>query len=292
MAISPNDRQRVMRTSRVEDAPNPGPWPQATPVGEVSQPDGSNYSGYDDSGSAPALTIGAITVAGEASPTVGDTETYSASHNGTATDVVYTFSAPGETFTGGTVTWANDGPATVTATGTSGTAGNSPQTGTLAVTVAAAPAPAPALALASADWNPSGGPLPSCTGQSADPGNQCGAAAFSPELNWTLTNDPGTITEWRLSVTDDDAGGYVHWNVTTIPFATTSISQETDPFNNGWPAGTTVGATDGGGAFANGFEGFAPPPGENHTYSFVVTGHAADGSLIVTSNNYQGTFLG
>ena len=48
MAIDPSDRQRVMRTSRVEEAPNPGPWPQATPVAEVSQPDGSNFDEYDD----------------------------------------------------------------------------------------------------------------------------------------------------------------------------------------------------------------------------------------------------
>ena len=89
MAISPNDRQRVMRTSRVEEAPNPGPWPQATPVAEVSQPDGDNYTGYDDDAGG-----------------------------------------------GG-------GPG---------------------------PAPTPALALSSNDWNPSGGPLPACTGQSSDPG--------------------------------------------------------------------------------------------------------------------------
>ena len=48
MAIHPSERQRVMRTSRVVEAPNPGPWPQATPVAEVSQPDGSNYDEYDD----------------------------------------------------------------------------------------------------------------------------------------------------------------------------------------------------------------------------------------------------
>ena len=37
MAVDPSDRMGVMRTSRVEEAPNPGPWPQATPVAEVSQ---------------------------------------------------------------------------------------------------------------------------------------------------------------------------------------------------------------------------------------------------------------
>ena len=48
-------------------------------------------------------------------------------------------SAPGETFTGGQVTWASDGATTVTATATSATATDSGATGTLPVTVAAAP---------------------------------------------------------------------------------------------------------------------------------------------------------
>ena len=36
MAVDPSARMGVMRTSRVEEAPNPGPWPQATPVAEVN----------------------------------------------------------------------------------------------------------------------------------------------------------------------------------------------------------------------------------------------------------------
>ena len=48
MAVDPSDRMGVMRTSRVEEAPAPGPWPQATPVAEVSQPDGDNFDEYDD----------------------------------------------------------------------------------------------------------------------------------------------------------------------------------------------------------------------------------------------------
>ena len=48
MAIDPTDRQKIMRTSRVVEAPNPGPWPQATPVAETSQPDANNYDEYDD----------------------------------------------------------------------------------------------------------------------------------------------------------------------------------------------------------------------------------------------------
>ena len=48
MAVDPSDRMGVMRTSRVEEDPTPGPWPQATPVAEVSQPDGDNFDEYDD----------------------------------------------------------------------------------------------------------------------------------------------------------------------------------------------------------------------------------------------------
>ena len=58
-----------------------------------------------------------MTVSGQASPTVGDTETYTATASGNATDIVYAFAAPGETFTGGQVI-PSDGATTVTATAT------------------------------------------------------------------------------------------------------------------------------------------------------------------------------
>ena len=290
MTFTPPRIPPILETNKVpnpNDANNPG-----FPIGCVQQEqnaDGSspNTPPFDDG----TVTIGTVTVSGNANPTVGDAVSYSATRSGNSADTVFVFSAPGETFTNGDVTWANDGATTVTATGTSATAGNSPQTGTLAVTVAAAPAPAPTLTLSSTDFT-NGALMPACSGQSLT--NVCGGGPLSPQLTWTLANDPGTITEWRLLVTDNDAGGFVHWNVTDIPAGTTSIAQETNPLNNGWPGAATIGdtgsgAVPGGGQFANGFESFAPPSG-THTYSWVVTGHATDGSTVVTSAAFTGTF--
>ena len=286
MTFTPPRIPPVFETNKVpnpNDVNNPG-----FPIGCTHQEqnaDGTSPNTPPFSGNVTPITIGTVTVAGNAAPTVGDTVTYTATRSGNSADTVFTFSAPGETFTGGEVTWANDGATTVTCTATSGTATDSPATGTLAVTVAAPPV---TLTLSSTDFT-NGALMPACSGVSAT--NVCGGTPLSPQLTWTLTNDPGTITEWRLLVTDNDAGGYVHWNVTDIPAATTSIAQETNPTNNTWGAGPTINQTGGGpgAAFANGFEGFAPPTG-THTYSWVVTGHATDGSTVVTSAAFTGTF--
>ena len=309
MAISPNDRQRVMRTSRVEEAPNPGPWPQATPVGEVSQPDGSNYSGYNDSGSAPALTIGAITVAGDASPTVGDTETYSASHNGTATDVVYTFSAPGEAFTGGEVTWANAGAATVTATGTSNTASNSPQTGTLAVTVAAAPAPTPlSLTITANGTEAFDGSANLADGAriAAKYTVTPGGVPETPAFQWTVAGDNAAdVVKYKMTVIDQEpnsdgnTGLFVHWNIGgsaggTAPaslFTTSTSIASTDgnsPAVNNWAPTNCVGqVSDGIGGFedsftfANGWTSVGGFGTGTHTYQVTVIGYnSSDGEEI------------
>ena len=289
MTFSPPRIPPVFETNKVPD-PNDVNNP-AFPIGCVHQEqnaDGTSPNTPPLAGGVVPITIGTVTVSGQASPTVGDTETYTAAASGNATDIVYTFAAPGETFTGGQVTWASDGATTVTATATSATAIDSGATGTLAVTVAAPPV---TLTLSSTDFN-NGALMPDCSGQSTT--NVCGAQAFSPQLSWTLANDPGTITEWRLRVTDNDAGGYIHWSVDDIPAGTTSIAQETNPLNNGWPGGVTINVTGGGGgaAFANGFEGFAPPPGDTHTYTWVVTGHDNTGTLVVTSAAFTGTYTG
>ena len=280
----------IFETNKVpnpNDANNPG-----FPIGCTHQEqnaDGTSPNTPPFGGGVVPITIGTVTVTGQASPTVGDTETYTATASGNAADIVYTFSAPGETFTGGTVTWASDGATTVTATATSVTATDSGATGTLAVTVAAAPAPAPTLSVNSADFT-NGGAMPVCAGSNA----ACVAQPLSPQLSWTLANDPGTITEWRLRLTDDDAGNYVHWSVDDIPFATTAIASTTDPLTNNWPGGVTINQTGGGpgAAFANGFEGFAPPPGDTHTYTWVVTGHDNGGNVVVTSAQFTGTYTG
>jgi phosphatidylethanolamine-binding protein (PEBP) family uncharacterized protein len=277
----------IFETNKVpnpNDANNPG-----FPIGCVDQEqnaDGTSPNTPPFSGGTTPITIGTVTVAGNTTPTVGDTETYTATASGNANDIVFAFTAPSETFTGGQVTWANDGPATVTATATSATATDSGATGTLAVTVAALPV---TLTLSSTDFN-NGAAMPVCAGANAG----CVAQPLSPQLSWTLANDPGTITEWRLRLTDDDAGDYVHWSVDDIPAGTTSIASTTDPLTSNWPGGVTINETGGGpgAAFANGFEGFTPPLGDTHTYSWVVTGHAANGDLLVTSATFIGTYTG
>jgi len=288
MTFSPPRIPPVFETNKVpdpNDVNNPG-FPIGCVTQEVDASGNSPNTPPFGGGGATPITIGTVTVAGNATPTVGDTVTYTATRSGNSADTVFTFTAPGETFTGGTVTWANNGAATVTCTATSVTATDSPATGTLAVTVAA---PAPTLTLSSTDFN-NGAAMPDCAGSNAS----CVGLALSPQLSWTLANDPGTITEWRLRLTDNDAGGYVHWSVDDIPAATTSVAQETNPTNNTWGAGPTINATGGGpsAAFANGFEGFAPNVGDTHTYSWVVTGHAANGDLVVTSAAFTGTYTG
>jgi phosphatidylethanolamine-binding protein (PEBP) family uncharacterized protein len=237
------------------------------------------------------VTIGTVTVTGDATPVVGDTETFTASHDGTATDVVFTFSAPGETFTGGTVTWANTGAATVTVTATSVTATDSPVTGTLAVTVGAALS----IALSSPDFA-EGAQMPACAGNSVT--NPCGGGPISPALNWPASGTPNNganINSYRLRCTDNDAGGYIHWSVDGISDAIVNIPQETNPNNLTFNASATINQTGGGPGAAfpgNGFEGFDPGNGVTHTYSFVVTAHSADGTLLATSNTLTGTYTG
>ena len=135
------------------------------------------------------VTIGTVTVTGDATPVVGDTETFTATNDGTANDVVFTFSAPGETFTGGTVTWANTGATTVTVTATSATATDNPVTGTLNVTVGAALS----IALSSPDFN-EGQLMPDCAGISFT--NPCGG----PALCWWCQLLTGLQVVRRITV--------------------------------------------------------------------------------------------
>ena len=85
------------------------------------------------------VTIGDIEVSGDTNATIGQEKTYTADNQGTADDVEFEFSAPGETFDGGTVTWSTNGLRTVTATATSDDAGGPAVTGTLNVQVSNAP---------------------------------------------------------------------------------------------------------------------------------------------------------
>ena len=104
-----------------------------TPAGAASKPGGA----------PPATSIGTVTVTGEASPTDGDTETYSAGVGGDAGSLTYAWSVDASgTVNGGStgssvnIDWSGTDASTVTCVVTSGDAGvtDSPATGTLSVT--------------------------------------------------------------------------------------------------------------------------------------------------------------
>jgi len=113
----------------------------------------------------------------------------------------------------------------------------------------------------------------------------------SPDLNWSLSGNEFTITEYRLRCIDLDASNYLHWSVDDIVTTTVGIDSTTNPVVNNWPGTPTINETDGGpgAAFANGWEIAAPPSG-THNYQFTVTGYDSGGTLRVTSNNLVGTY--
>ncbi len=88
----------------------------------------------------------------------------------------------------------------------------------------------------------------------------CDGAGASPVLTWTAP-PTGTI-ELALLVTDDDAGGFVHWAVVGIPPTAGEVGE----------GATITGAVEGVNDFgAVGWDGPCPPaPGETHNYRFAL----------------------
>ena len=161
-------------------------------------------------------------------------------------------------------------------------------TSTLA-TASAAPV-ALALALTSSDFT-NGNALPDNVGSKASSPDDL----TNPQLGWVLTGDnAANVVEYRLSSVDTSNSNYVHWNVTGIVNTTLAIAATSDPATNNWPGTPTLGTTGGGvgAAIANGWEFCNPPSAATHTYTFTVTGHSANGTLLVTSNVLSGTYTG
>ena len=155
----------VFRTSRTSADPTPGPWPSDTPVGEVvglAYSDGTvidsgsnggyieDYAGIPDGGiigggttppTPPAIRIGNVNIAGNATPEVNIASTYTSSQTGNAGDTVFVLTTDdaGATINGDQITFSAEGNFTVTSTATSATAEDSPQVGTFAVDVQGPP---------------------------------------------------------------------------------------------------------------------------------------------------------
>ena len=302
----------IYETAKVpnpKDVNNPG-----TPISCTHQEqnaDGTSPNTPPFGGGDVPITIGTVTVATDnASPTVGDTVTYSATNSGTANDVQYTFSAPGENFTGGVVTWANAGATTVTADATSATANPGTAQGTLAVTVAAAPVVPLSLTITANGTTASGG------GTLAD-GGQIGAVYTvnpggtpeSPAFQWAVAGtDAANVVKFKMTVIDQEpnsdgaTGNFVHWNIGgsaggTAPaqLFTTSTSIASTDINtdaNGWTPTDCVGQVSDGlgnftdasaaGMFTNGWVSVGGFGTGTHTYQVTVTGFAADDSELVS----------
>ena len=112
----------------------------------------------------------------------------------------------------------------------------------------ASDAAAPAFTL-TAPW-PDGGPI--------DARFTCDGEDISPALSWTAP--PEGTAELALLVTDDDAGGFVHWAVAGIPAAAGGVAEgEAIP-----------GAIEGVTSFGEAGWGGPCPPSGTHTYRFSL----------------------
>ena len=115
-------------------------------------------------------------------------------------------------------------------------------------------APAPAGASLEAPW---------VDGAAIDIDYTCDGTGAAPLINWSA---PAVGTaELALAVTDDDAGGYVHWLVTGLPAAAGSIGG-TEP---------VVGVEQPNSAGTDGWTPPCPPAGESHTYRVALYSLAA-----------------
>jgi Raf kinase inhibitor-like YbhB/YbcL family protein len=100
---------------------------------------------------------------------------------------------------------------------------------------------------------------PWADGDPIDVSYTCDGEQLVPLLTWTAP--PAGAIELALAVTDDDAGGFVHWVVTGLPPVAGSIGGD-EP-----QVVATEGENDAG---TTGWTGPCPPVGEPHTYRFTL----------------------
>ena len=127
--------------------------------------------------------------------------------------------------------------------------------------------PGTGLAISSTAWT-AGGEIPTLF--------SCDGDEVSPPL--TITGAPEGTVEVVLVVTDQDAGGLVHWVVAGIPPGAPSFPQA------GLPAGAIEAPNTSGGVA---WLGPCPPSGETHTYDFTVYALTAASGLSASSTQDQ-----
>jgi hypothetical protein len=101
--------------------------------------------------------------------------------------------------------------------------------------------------------------------------NTCDGDDISPALSWTGV--PDGAVELALVVTDEDAGGFIHWVLTGFDPAIRSVLDGEVPAGaRQWP--NTFGAAE--------WNGPCPPAGAPHTYRFAL--HAISQQLEVADD--------
>ena len=93
-------------------------------------------------------------------------------------------------------------------------------------------------------------------------------------LGQSVASTPGVLLfSWQVACIDNDAQGFLHWGVQSIPAAQTSIAE-----NGTWQVGAQVAQNGFGALTANGWAGPCPP--DQHNYQIVVTATLDDNSTI------------
>jgi Raf kinase inhibitor-like YbhB/YbcL family protein len=100
----------------------------------------------------------------------------------------------------------------------------------------------------------------------------CDGEGAAPPLSWANV-PPGTV-ELALTITDPDAGGYVHWVVAGIPATSKGIGPAA------LPAGTVELASSAG---TNAYTPPCPPAGKSHSYDFTLYALSAPSGLTASS---------
>ena len=94
----------------------------------------------------------------------------------------------------------------------------------------------------------------------------CEGTDISPQLAWTIANEPEGIVSFALIFDDPDApvGTWIHWVLFNIPATTTSLVEAVSP-DGELPEGCLEGINDWGNSE---YGGPCPPTGQNHRYFF------------------------
>jgi phosphatidylethanolamine-binding protein (PEBP) family uncharacterized protein len=119
---------------------------------------------------------------------------------------------------------------------------------------------------------------PWADGAPIDASYTCDGAGLIPLIQWNAP--PAGTAEVAVAITDDDAGGFVHWLVTQIPASTTAIGG-TEP-----QAGVVQANSQG----IAGYSALCPPAGETHTYRVAL--FLFNAPFVVTANDAALNILG